>query len=113
MRGHNLITELKRFAIKYDFVWFNRRKKQCVAESKVAVPALAQQVGIAFTRNKFCAGYLFELCQAAGVIVVRVTVEQIFYVAQFETEFHDVALDLRAGFDKSAIEKEMSLWRRD
>ena len=41
MRGHNLIAELKRLAIKNDFVWFNRRKKQRVAESKVTMPALA------------------------------------------------------------------------
>jgi hypothetical protein len=113
MRGHHLITELKRFAIKYDFVWFNRRKKQGVAESKVAMPALAQQAGVAFARNKFCPGYLLELSQAAGVIVVRVTVEQIFHVAQFETKLRDVVLNLRGGFDKSAIQEEMALGRRD
>jgi hypothetical protein len=113
MRGHHLITELKRFAIKYDFVWFNRWKKQGVAESKVAMPALAQQAGVAFARNKFCPGYLLELSQAASVIVVRVAVEQIFHVAQFETKLDDVVLNLWGGFDKSAIQEEVALGRRD
>jgi len=113
MRGHRLITKLKRFAIKYDFVWFNRRKKHGVAESKVAMPALAQRLRVAFARDKFCPCYLLELSQAAGVIVVRVTVEQIFHVAQFETKLHYVLLNLRGGFDKSAIQEEMTLGRGD
>jgi len=113
MRGHNLIPELKRLTIKNDFVWFNRRKGQRVAESKVAMPALAQQGCVAFARNKSCAGQLLELSEAAGVIVVRVPVEQVFYVAQFETELHDVALDLRGCFDKPAIKQKMALWRRN
>jgi len=113
MRGHNLIPELKRLAIKNDFVWFNRRKKQPVTESKVAMAAVAQQIGVAFAGNKFCAGYLLELSQTPSVIVVRMAVEQIFYVAQFETELRDVALDLRGRFDKTAINQEMTLWRRD
>jgi len=113
MRGHHLITELKRFAVTYDFVWFHRWKKQCVAESEVTVSALAQQPGIAFTRNKFRASCFLELRQTAGVIIVRVTIKQIFYVAQFETELHDVALDLWGGFHKSAIQEKMALRRGD
>ena len=80
---------------------------------KIAMPALAKQLGVAFARDKCRAGCLLKFSQTTGVIVVRVTVEQIFYVAQFETELRDVVLDLWGGFHKSTIEKEMALWRRD
>jgi len=44
---------------------------------------------------------------------MRVAVQQEFYIRQFEAQFGDIALDLRRGLDKSAIEKEMTFWSRD
>jgi hypothetical protein len=42
------------------------------------------------------------------VIAVRVTVQQKFYIRQFESELGDIVLDLRRGFDKAAVEEEMT-----
>src|SRR4029077_1894851 len=44
---------------------------------------------------------------------MRVAVQQEFYVRQFEAELGDIALDLRRGFDKAAVEEEMSFWCGD
>jgi len=45
------------------------------------------------------------------VIVVRVAVQQKFYIRQFESELGDIVLDLRRGFDKAAVEEEMTFRR--
>ena len=47
------------------------------------------------------------------MIAMRVAVQQKFHIGQFESEFDDVALDLRRGFDKAAVEEEMAFWRGD
>ena len=44
---------------------------------------------------------------------MRVAVQQEFYIRQFEAQFGDIALDLRRGLDKAAVEEEMTFWSRD
>src|ERR1700746_1197298 len=44
---------------------------------------------------------------------MRVAFQQEFHVRQLEPELGNVALDLRRGFDKAAVEQEMTFWGGD
>ncbi len=44
---------------------------------------------------------------------MRVTVEQDFYVLEFESELRNISLDLRCSLDESAIEQNVALAGRD
>jgi hypothetical protein len=110
---HYLIAELDGFSVVDDLIGLERRKGQGVAETKIAMAAAAEQWSVAFASQEFRACHFLELSQTAGVIEVRVAVQQKLYVAQVETEFRNVAFDLWRGFDKTAVEKEMPLRRGD
>jgi hypothetical protein len=113
VRGHNLIGKSNRFAVMDDLVWGDGRKRNGVAEAKVAATAAAQEFGVPFTGDEIRAGPFFELSQTAGMIVMGVTIQEDLHVAQFETELLDVSGDLGRGFDKATVEQKMTLCRRD
>ena len=91
-----------------DLIGLDRWKGERVVEAKIAVPAAAEQGSVAFAGQEFRPCHFLELSQSAGVIVMRMAVQQEFYIRQFESELGDVALDLWRGFDKAAVEEEMT-----
>jgi hypothetical protein len=47
------------------------------------------------------------------MIAMSMTVEQNFYIGQFKAELRDITLDLRNGFNKTAVEQDLSFRRCD
>ena len=72
--GEFLIGELSGFAVPDDSVGHHRWKRQGIAKSKIAVTAAPEQFRIERARNQFCATFLFQFGQTAGVIEMSVAV---------------------------------------
>ena len=72
-----------------------------------------KQVYIRRSRNDFGSALLLQLGQPANMIVMGMANEQKLYVRYFETESRNVAFDLRRRLDKTAIDQEITLRRRN
>ena len=72
-----------------------------------------EQVYIRRSRNDFGSALLLQLGQPANMIVMGMANEQKLYVRYFETESRNVAFDLRRRLDKTAIDQEITLRRRN
>ena len=110
---HYLIAELDGFSVVDNLIGGDQWKGERVAEAKITVPAATKEWGVALAGQEFRSCDFLELSQSAGVIEMRMAVQQKFYIGQFESELGDVALDLRRGFDKAAVEQEIAFWRGD
>ena len=91
----------------------HRGKRVLVAEREVADSAALDLRGVALHHFELRAGLLLELRESAGVVVVRVRIEQDLHVLRVEPELADVGDDLRRRFLESAVEHDVSFRGRD
>lgn len=110
---HRGPAQRDRFAVSKDTVGCDCRIHEAVAELRIAVPAARQQrrVGAAGVEQR--ARGTLQLSQAAGVIVVRVAVQQDAHVLGAESEAADVRQDQRRGFDEAAVDHDVPCRCRD
>ena len=108
VRGHGRAADGDGVAVSNNPIGCYRRICELVAPGKVAVPAARELRSVFAAGNELGPGPLFELGEAARVVEMRMAVEQIPHISDFESELADIVADHRRGFDHAAIEKNVS-----
>src|SRR5215469_8012682 len=78
---------------------------------EVTVTSSRDQGGVFAARQESSTGQFFELRQPAGMVEVRMAVQQNLYVLQLETELLDIGGDHRRRVNEPAIDDEMTFGR--
>ena len=111
--GQRDITYLDRVALANRAVHLHRRKVELFYFPRSRIIAALEQRLVGFARNHLGSARLLQLGEAAGVIDMRVGIEEILDVGDFEAELLDARLDLRRCLRHHRIDQDMALRRRD
>ena len=97
MRLQRQLAERDGVAVVEAAIDVHGRKRVGVAEGKVVVPAVLDDVGIGAADHQLRSGVLLQLREAGGMVEVRLRVEEDPDLLHLEAEGSDVLLDLRHG----------------